>query len=65
LGANFRFTWPKVASLLLSTEEGRAAIKSPHETFGYFLSISQQALSADITKKSAVGIIMKYLNIEY
>jgi hypothetical protein len=29
-------------------EEGRAASKSPHEKFGYFLSISQQAVSADI-----------------
>ncbi len=35
-------------------EEGRAASKSPHYKFGYFLSISQQAAAADITKNSAV-----------
>jgi hypothetical protein len=29
-------------------EEGRAASKSPHKKFGYFLSISQQAVSANI-----------------
>ncbi len=29
-------------------EEGRAASKSPHSKFGYFLSISQQGVSADI-----------------
>ncbi len=31
----------------------RAASKSPHQKFGYFLSMSQQVLvvSADITKK--------------
>jgi hypothetical protein len=39
-------------------EEGRAASKSPH-----FLSISQQAVSAD--KNSAVGNITQYLNLEY
>jgi hypothetical protein len=36
-------------------EEGRAASKSPHETFGYFLSISRQEVSADIIQNSAVG----------
>ncbi len=36
-------------------EAGRAANKSPHETFGYFLSISQQKVSADINPNSAVG----------
>jgi hypothetical protein len=36
-------------------EEGRAASKSPHQKFGYYLFISQQAVSADITKNSAVG----------
>jgi hypothetical protein len=29
-------------------EEGRAVSKSPHYNFGYFLSISQQAVSANI-----------------
>jgi hypothetical protein len=29
-------------------EEGRAVSKSPHKKFGYFLSISQQAVSANI-----------------
>jgi hypothetical protein len=38
-----------------SIEEGRAASKSPHEKCGYFLSISQQAVFADITKNSAVA----------
>jgi hypothetical protein len=28
-------------------EEGRAASKSPHKKFGYFLSMSQQAVFAD------------------
>jgi hypothetical protein len=46
-------------------EEGRAASKSPHQKFGYFLSVSQQAVSADITKNSAIGNIMQYLNHEY
>jgi hypothetical protein len=31
-------------------EEGRAASKSPHEKFAHCLSISQQVVSADITK---------------
>jgi hypothetical protein len=31
-------------------EEGRAASESPYETFGYFLSISQQRVSADIIR---------------
>jgi hypothetical protein len=37
-------------------EEGRAASKSHHSKFGYIISISQQADSADITKNSAVAI---------
>jgi len=37
-------------------EEGRAANKSPHQKFGYFLSLSQQAVSADIIPNSAIGI---------
>ncbi len=37
-------------------EKGRAAIKSPHYKFGYFLSMSQQAVSADINTNSVVGI---------
>jgi hypothetical protein len=49
----------------LRIEEGRAANKSPHKKFGYFLSISQQAVSADITKNSVVGNIVRYLNHEY
>ncbi len=36
-------------------EEGRAA--SPHFTFGYFLSISQREVSADVIQNSAVGNI--------
>jgi hypothetical protein len=42
---------------LTPIEEGRAASKRPPYKFGYFLSISQQAVSADITKFSAVGNI--------
>jgi hypothetical protein len=37
-------------------EEGRAASKSPHEKFGYFLSKSQQAVSANNIPNSAVVI---------
>jgi hypothetical protein len=37
-------------------EEARAANKSPHLKFGYFLSMSQQAVSADIIPNSAVRI---------
>jgi hypothetical protein len=37
-------------------EEGRAASKSLHQIFGYFLSMSQQAVSADIIPNSADGI---------
>jgi hypothetical protein len=46
-------------------EEGRVGSKSPHYKFGYFLSVSQQAVSADITKNSPVGKIMQDLNHEY
>jgi hypothetical protein len=35
----------------IHVEEGRAASKSPHKKFGYFLSFPQQAVSADIIKK--------------
>jgi hypothetical protein len=37
-------------------EEGRAASKSLIKKFGYFLSLSQQAVSAVIIPNSAVGI---------
>jgi hypothetical protein len=37
-------------------EKGGAAKKSPHKKFGYFLSISQQVVSAHITKNSAVAV---------
>jgi hypothetical protein len=39
----------------MSIEEGRAASKSPHYKFGYFLAISQQGVSADIIQNSAAG----------
>jgi hypothetical protein len=42
-------------------EEGRAASKSHHEKVGYFLSVSQQAVSADINKKTTVGKIVNKL----
>jgi hypothetical protein len=35
-------------------EEGRAASKSPHYKFGYFLSISQQEVTSDIIQNLAV-----------
>jgi hypothetical protein len=41
--------------MMAGKEEGRAARKSPHQKFGYFLSMSQQAVSADIIPNSAVG----------
>jgi hypothetical protein len=31
-------------------------VQSPHEKIGYYLSMSQQAVSADIIQNSAVGI---------
>ncbi len=40
-------------------EEGRAASKSPHYKFGYFISMSQQAISAGIIQNSAVGNFSK------
>jgi hypothetical protein len=40
----------------LPIEEGRVASKSPHYKFSYFLPISQQVVSADITKISAIAI---------
>jgi hypothetical protein len=40
-----------------SIEESRAAGKSPHNKFGYILSMYPQAVSADIIPNSAVGII--------
>jgi hypothetical protein len=38
-----------------NVEEGRATSKSHHYKFGYFLSISQKKVSADIIQNSAVG----------
>jgi hypothetical protein len=40
----------------LPIEEGRVASIGPHYKFGYFLPISQQVVSADITKISAIAI---------
>jgi hypothetical protein len=37
-------------------KEGRAVNKSLHQKFGYFLSMSQQAVSADIIPNSADGL---------
>ncbi len=37
-------------------EKGRNASKIPHSKFGYFLTMTQQAGSADISPNSAVGI---------
>jgi hypothetical protein len=44
-----------VCSNIELLEEGRAESKSPNSTFGYFHSISQQEVSADIIQNSAVG----------
>ncbi len=44
----------ELATRTFSIEEGRAASKSPHWKFGYFLSISQQGVSADIIQNSAI-----------
>jgi hypothetical protein len=38
-------------------EEGRAVSKSTHYKFGYFLSVSQQGVSAGIIQNSAVHIL--------
>jgi hypothetical protein len=43
-------------SIPVNIEEGRAASKSLRSKFGYFLSMSQQAVSADIIPNSVVGI---------
>jgi hypothetical protein len=40
----------------MTVEECRAASKSTHQNFGYFLSMSQQAFSADIIPISAVRL---------
>jgi hypothetical protein len=37
-------------------EDGRTSSKSPHYKFGYFLSMSQQVVSADIITNSFVGL---------
>ncbi len=44
-------------SLVSPIEEGGAASKNLHLKIGYFLFISQQSVSADITKNSAVGTL--------
>jgi hypothetical protein len=41
--------------MFLNIEEDRAASKSPHSKFGYFLSVSQQGVSANIIQNSAFG----------
>jgi hypothetical protein len=41
---------------MLTIEEGRAASKTRRKKFGFFLSMSQQAVSADIIPNSDVGI---------
>jgi hypothetical protein len=43
-------------SCILCIEEDRAASKSPRYKFGYFLSMSRQAVSADIIPNPAVEI---------
>jgi hypothetical protein len=40
-------------------EDGRAASKSPNKKFGYFLSMSRQAVSDDIIPNSAVAFSPK------
>jgi hypothetical protein len=45
-----------VVSYFCAIEEGRAASKRLHKKSGYFLSMSQQAVSGDIIPNSADGI---------
>jgi hypothetical protein len=45
-----------VVLYVCAIEEGRAAGKSLHKKFGYFFSMSQQAVSGDIISNSADGI---------
>ncbi len=42
--------------ILYNIEEGRAPSKSPHKKFCYLISMSQQAVSANIIPNSTVGI---------
>ncbi len=37
--------------MVLNIEEGRAVSKSPHSKFGYYLSVSQQGISANVIQK--------------
>ncbi len=39
---------PTRVTILYIIEEGRAASKSPHKKFGYFIFVSQQGVAADI-----------------
>jgi hypothetical protein len=39
-------------------EEGRAACKSPHQKFGYFLAISQQGVSANLIQNSVLEFLL-------
>jgi hypothetical protein len=48
---------PEVGTNGTTIEEGRAASKSPHKKFGYFLSISQQEVSADITRSVRLLVV--------
>jgi hypothetical protein len=52
----FMFCRIRTNFLVQIIEEGGAVIKSPHKNFGFFLSISQQVVSANITKNSAVAV---------
>jgi hypothetical protein len=38
-------------------EEGKTACKSPHQKFGYFLSISQQGVSANIIQNQNSAVV--------
>ncbi len=42
--------------MIYTIEEGRTAVKVLIKKFGYFLSMSQKAVSADIIPNSADGI---------
>ncbi len=47
----------------LIIEEGRAASKSPHKKFGYFLSISQQEISANNRYHSVRLLVVSLVSI--
>jgi hypothetical protein len=54
LGQTDMSRWKYKYMFTRTIEEGRAASKSPHLKFVYFLAISQQGVSADIIQNSVL-----------